>query len=69
MCYALFFFYEKKACQEKIHGTEVVFEDKNFQFFFQKHAHSDRFFLAHLFFRRKKTMRKKVAIVYEHIFN
>ena len=23
------FFYEKKACQENIYRTEVVFEDKN----------------------------------------
>ena len=29
--YALFFFYEKKACQERTYRTEVVFEDKNFE--------------------------------------
>ena len=30
------FFYEKKACQEKIYRTEVVFEGKNFQFLSSK---------------------------------
>ena len=39
--YALFFFYEKKACQEKAFRTEIVFEDKNFQFLSSKTT-SDR---------------------------
>ena len=30
--YALFFSTKKKACQEKIYRTEIVFGDKNFQF-------------------------------------
>ena len=34
--YALFFSTKKKACQEKTYRTEVVFEDKNFQFLSKK---------------------------------
>ena len=34
--YALFFSTKKKACQEKTYRTEVVFEDKIFQFLSSK---------------------------------
>ena len=49
------FFWRQRVLKEKL------------KIFLSKHAASDRFFLARLFFRRKKTVPKKVAIIYEHV--
>ena len=38
--YALFFFYEKKAYQEKTYRTEVVLKIKIFNFYLQKQLRS-----------------------------
>ena len=41
---------------------------KIFNFSFKNTRPPIDFFLARLFFRRKKTVRKKVVIIYEHLF-
>ena len=58
--------FARKACREGFLWSVCVLKEK-LKIFLSKHAHSDRFFLARLFFRRKKIVRKKVAIIYEHV--